>query len=104
MKEQLGVDISIRIVGNRLAELGLNAYTAAKKPLLTKKMKKKRVEFAKRHINWSTDDWNRVLFSDKSKFLLYGSDGKKYVRRFQVERLSIKSTIKTTRGRIGIMI
>lgn len=104
MKKQVGVNISVRTIGNRLAEFGLHSYTAVKKPLLTKKMKKNRLKFAKKYLNWTSDDWSRVLFSDESKFLLYGSDGKRYVRRFKDERLSDQCTIKTTRGRIGIMI
>lgn len=39
-----------------------------KKPLLTGKQKKKRLTWAKDHVNWSQDQWNSVLFSDESKF------------------------------------
>ena len=44
----------------------------ARKPLLTKVQRKKRVEFCKRHVNWTAADWERVLFSDESTFCQFG--------------------------------
>ena len=45
------------------------------------KNRKARVEFAKNHIKWSKEDWKNVLFSDESKYCLFGSDGVQYIRR-----------------------
>ena len=28
--------------------------------------------------NWEEEDWDAVVFSDESKFHLFGSDGKRY--------------------------
>ena len=39
-----------------------------------------RVAFARRHLHWCKADWRKVLFSDDSKFNMFGSDGVKYVR------------------------
>lgn len=30
------------------------------------------------HINWTVEDWKRVIFSDESKFQLFRSDGREY--------------------------
>jgi hypothetical protein len=38
------------------------------KPLLTKKMKLKRLAFAKKHKDCTKEDWFKVMFSDKSTF------------------------------------
>ena len=46
---------------------------------------------------WSQEKWQTVHFSDKSKFLLIGSDGKTYVRRKVGEELlpkSLKTSVK----------
>ncbi|CAD6184705.1 unnamed protein product [Caenorhabditis auriculariae] len=32
-------------------------------------------------LNWTRQDWNKILWSDESKFLLFGSDGIQWVRR-----------------------
>ncbi|CAD6199297.1 unnamed protein product [Caenorhabditis auriculariae] len=41
----------------------------------------KTVKWAKEHLNWTRQDWNKILWSDESKFLLFGSDGIQWVRR-----------------------
>ncbi|CAD6199962.1 unnamed protein product [Caenorhabditis auriculariae] len=33
------------------------------------------VKWAKEHLNWTRQDWNKIPWSDESKFLLFGSDG-----------------------------
>ena len=72
---------SSKTVQRRLVAAGLHGRRPAKKPLISIKNRKARVEFAKRHIGWQIEDWKKVIFSDESKFLLFGSDGIKYVRR-----------------------
>ena len=47
-------------------------------------MKKKRLEFAKKHINWSIEDCKKVLFSDKSTFEQFIVE-KNHVRAFWCE-------------------
>ncbi|KAG1136935.1 hypothetical protein G6F37_013629 [Rhizopus arrhizus] len=39
---------------------------------------KRRLAWAKKYQNWTTDDWRRVLFSDETKVNIWGSDGCKY--------------------------
>ena len=39
-------------------------------------MKKKRFNSAKKHKDWSEDDWSRVLFSNKSHFFVQGFNPK----------------------------
>ena len=46
--------------------------------------------FANEYVLWSQEKWQTVHFSDESKFLLIGSDGKTYVRRKVGEELSPK--------------
>ncbi|KAG0874546.1 hypothetical protein G6F26_013584 [Rhizopus arrhizus] len=39
---------------------------------------KRRLAWAKKYQNWTTDDWRRVVFSDETKVNVWGSDGCKY--------------------------
>lgn len=53
----------------------------AKKPLISLKNRKARIKFAKDHLHWTAKEWSKILFSDESKFLLFGTDGIRYIRR-----------------------
>ena len=67
------------------------------KPLISKKNQKVRLDFATKYIVWTEEQWNMVPFSDESKFNLFGSDGKRFVRSTNEERLSpqcVKKTVK----------
>jgi len=42
----------------------------------SKKKRKKRLQLARAHENWTVEDWKNVAWSDKSRFLLRHSDGR----------------------------
>lgn len=95
--EASGTVVSTRTVRRRLRAAGLCGRSPAKKPLLTKKMREKRLKWARDHENWTEGDWKKVIFSDESKFNIFGSDGMQYVRRRTGERYSdecIRRTVK----------
>jgi len=58
----------------------------------------KRLRFAKEHLNWTPEDWSKVLWSDESKFCFRGNQGKRvFVRRRVGERLKtecLNGTVK----------
>ena len=99
-----GVSLSAQTVQRRLVECGLLAYRPKKKPLLTNKMKQKRLSWAKQHVSWTMDQWNSVIFSDDSKFNLYGSDGKRYVRRRKNEAFHPDCISPTVKFPVGQMV
>ena len=90
------VNVSRQTVSRR-QEIGLFNRTPRKKPLVSSKNKKKRLEFANRYVIWTYENWAKVFFSDESKFNLFGNDGKNNVKRRIGERLSAKCTKKTVK-------
>lgn len=77
----------------------------AKKPLVSLKNRIARVAFAKLHLNWTAKDWSKILWSDESKFMLFGSDGIKYIRRPAGHRFDPKYQIPTVKhGGGNIMV
>ena len=72
---------SVQTIRRRLNEAGLFGRIPRKKPLVSAKNRKARVEFAKKYLNWSINEWKLVCFSDETKINRLGSDGRKYIRR-----------------------
>ena len=50
------------------------AFIAKKKPLLKDTNKKKRLAWAKKDEQWTLDWWKSVLWSDESKYYIFGSN------------------------------
>ena len=71
------VNVSRQTVSKRLQDIWLFNRTPRKKPLVSSKNKKKRLEFTNRYVIWTYEIWAKVFFSDESKFNLFGNDGKK---------------------------
>ena len=71
----------------RLLKSGRKAKKALKKQLLTLKMKRKKLERARKHKNWKVEDWKKVLFSDESHFFVQGMHSR-LVRISKGEQLS----------------
>uniref|UniRef100_A0A4W6BLW5 Transposase Tc1-like domain-containing protein n=1 Tax=Lates calcarifer TaxID=8187 RepID=A0A4W6BLW5_LATCA len=71
--EETGVNVCDRTVRNRLKEMGFTYRKAKRKPSLTPKQKKTRLQWAKEKQLWTVDDWMKVIFSDEScqKLLRY---------------------------------
>ncbi|XP_008558725.3 transposable element Tcb1 transposase [Microplitis demolitor] len=87
--------ISTTTVKRRLLSAGLRRCVAAKKPKLTNRHKKNRLEWAKAHKNWTIEQWENVLWSDESKFQIFGSNRRVFVRRSKEERASEACTVPT---------
>ncbi|KAG1486602.1 hypothetical protein G6F54_013231 [Rhizopus delemar] len=58
--------------------MNFRAKIKAKKPLLSKQHKERRLAWAMAHKVWITDDWRRMVFIDETKVNVFGSDGCKY--------------------------
>ena len=70
--------ISAHTVWRSLKSAGIKAVVK-KKPLLSKRHMKERLDFAFTHQYWTLDDWRRVIWSDETKINCLGSDGRKWV-------------------------
>jgi len=81
MSAEYGLKVSANTIRRRLDAAGLSARVPVKKPLIRTKNRRIRLNFAKEHESWTTSDWKKVLWSDESKFNLFGSDGRRYIRR-----------------------
>lgn len=78
-----------------LHEGGYSSRVPRKKPYISKVNKAKRLKYAEEHRNKSNDFWNRVVFTDESKFNIYGNDGRCRVWRKPNEEFKEKNLCPT---------
>ncbi|CAD6186117.1 unnamed protein product [Caenorhabditis auriculariae] len=55
---------SVSTVKRRLNVAGIMGIRPVKKPLISEKNRAGRVKWAKEHLNWTRQDWNKILWSD----------------------------------------
>ena|SRR5947199_6012427 len=80
--------LSIQTVRNGLKAAGMKAVVKKKKPFLSKRHRRERMDFALRHQHWTVEDWKKVVWSDETKINRLGSDGRKWVWKKAGESLS----------------
>jgi len=105
LEEKENINISAPTIRRILRNNGLVSRVKRKKPYLSKEHQKRRLEFAKKYENWTIEDWSRVIWSDESKFKIFGSDGKQYYWKYPNEPLNqfhVKPTVKFGGGSVMI--
>jgi len=105
LKQHAGVNVHRSTVAHSLKQSGLDSFAKRKKPLLPVKQRMDRMAFAKRHKNWTIDDWKRVYFSDETKINRYAPDGRAYCwkkRREPLRDHHVVTMVKHGRGSIMV--
>ena len=92
-----GKDVTPRLVRYKLSDYGLKGRVAARKPFFRNANAKKRYSWCKNKKQWITADWNHVLFTDESKFELFGCNRRQYVRRRKGERYQPQCLVPTVK-------
>jgi transposase len=89
--------VATETIRSALKAQGLKAIVKKKKPMLTKRHMRQRLEFAQKYREWTSADWRRVIFSDETKINRLGSDGRRWAWKHPSRQLSIdyiKPTLK----------
>jgi transposase len=86
LKELWGERIGLSTVYRRLRKLKLRPYRKVLKPFLTEANKASRLTWSMQHCLWREPQWNRVVFTDESRFTLHRNDGRLRIWRERGER------------------
>ena len=78
-------NVSVTTTRRRLHSLGYNGRQARKKPYISSKNKKKRMEWARVMRKKNLAYWKKVVFTDESKIKISGSDGRVFIWRKSTE-------------------
>ncbi|CAF3530152.1 unnamed protein product [Rotaria sp. Silwood1] len=97
IEQELGVLISNQTVRRRLHEIRFYGRVARKKLYVNKANRLKRLKYVKMHEDKDMEFWKTVLWSDESKFNLFGSDGKVMVWRSPKEEFNPACTVPTVK-------
>ena len=75
MEESFGLSLTSQAIRNRLHEANLHGRIPRNKPFISPINRKKRLEWAKKYVDKPQEFWDSVIWSDESKFNLFGTDG-----------------------------
>lgn len=93
--------VSVFTVYRRLREAGLRRYRMLKRPMLTAANKIQRLQWAQTRVLWRDPMWDRVVWSDESRFCLHVSDGRQRVWREVGQRFDNRFVIERLQGNGG---
>ncbi|RYH28397.1 hypothetical protein EON65_12315 [archaeon] len=97
--------VSARTIRNMLHHEGLKAMRSIRKPLLTRTHKRKRLEFAMAHRDWTVQQWKQVIFSDEKTILAGPSETHKLRWVKPTQGLNPKLVLPTVQGGgVAIMV
>ena len=97
--------VSTQTIRNTLHKATVQPRKKQKKPKLIPGHRKAHLAFAQKYLEWTIDDWKRVVWSDETKINRYGSDGQHYVWGRKGESVGdrgIKETVKFGGGNIMV--
>ena len=72
IKKELQLDCSARTIRRRLDEVGLLGRIGRTEYVYDARDIQRRLSFAEGYSNWTTVDWDRVIFSDETHIEVYG--------------------------------
>jgi hypothetical protein len=90
---KIGIEISGSTIRRILKNAGFKKTKPTRKPGLTAKMKRERLEFCLAHKDWSLEDWKNVIWSDETSVVLCCRRGGYRIWRRSYEAL-VKSAIR----------
>ena len=100
-----GINISTQTIRNRLHEGGLRSRRACIRIPLTRRQRRKRLNWAEEHVTWTDQDCRPVLFTDESRYCLEFTDRRVRVWRRPGERFQEASVAEHDRyGGGSIMV
>ncbi len=96
--------ISERTTRRTLKQMGYSSRRPHRVPLLSAKNRKRRLQFAQAHQNWTIEDWKNFAWSDESRFLLRHSDGRVKIWHKEHESMDPSCLVSMVQAGGGVMV
>lgn len=101
LSDNYQVHLKREAVRRAIRLFGYKALVRRRKPDISKKNRIKRMEFAREYVDKPQEFWDKFLFTDESKFNIFGSDGRIKVWRKPWQGLDSRYTAKTVKHNGG---
>ena len=88
-------EISLTTTKRVLRSGNLLGRVAVRKPFLRRINRLKRLQWGQKCNNWTYNDWSKVLWTDESKFQIFGQNRRIYVRRSPSEKMLPECIVPT---------
>ena len=105
LETNLDVTVNEITVRRVFKDAGLQAMKKEKRPRLSAKNIKERLEFAKQYKDWTVEDWKHVVWSDETRINRFCSDGYSWcwvLDKNNLQEHQISQTVKHGGGSIMI--
>lgn len=105
VEERFSKSVSDDTIRRIIKKAGYHSRVARRKPYISDINRQKRMDFANEFVSKPPEFWNKVIFSDESKFCIFGIKGKKLVWRKKGTALDKNNLVPTVKhGGGGIMV
>ncbi|GFV88871.1 transposable element Tcb2 transposase [Trichonephila clavipes] len=105
IRADVGVAIVPQIISRHLAEANLKSKRPFRALPLTPEHRQLRLQWCQVRSMWNVPDWQKVVFSDESRFVLGTDDNRVRVRRRPGERYNSPFTVlRHTARTAGVMV
>ena len=89
-------------VHRTLLRMELHSCRPVRVPMMTPVHRRKHLQWAREHQNWTLEQWKKVAWSDESRFLLDHADGRVCVRHLPGEVMAPGCTVRRRQAGGGV--
>jgi hypothetical protein len=97
--------LSTKTVHRGLRAAGMKSVRKKKRPFLSKRHRRARLDWALAHQHWTVEDWKTNVYTDESKINCFGSDGGRMTWKMVGEPLNdrlVQGTMKFGGGSVMV--
>ena len=81
----MSLSISTSTNSRILRQYNMTSCIASRKPRITLKQRRARIDWCNEYLSWSIPDWSKVIFSDESNYEVLNRKNRIYFRRFRTD-------------------
>ena len=82
----MSLSISTTTISRTLRQYNMTSYIAPRKPRITSKQRRARIDWCNEHLSYSIPDWSKVIFSDQSNYQVLNRKNRICFRRFRTDQ------------------